>query len=150
MFVLGSGRRAQSPPVANATLTATGPGAYALTLNNTGSTTIGTMWYSWIPGEDFMGSAPTNVLSPTGWTDAITHSGSSDGYAIQWTATSSASDLAAGNSLLGFSFDTRANVGSVDDRRLAVLSDHARRHLRDVHRCSLLFVGRYVRGKRRA
>ncbi|MGA2253609.1 MAG: PEP-CTERM sorting domain-containing protein [Thermoguttaceae bacterium] len=95
-------------PGADATLSAVGPGTYALTLNDTGSTTIGTFWYAWEPGQDFMpGAKPTSILSPPGWTDTITGSGtSSDGYAIQWTATSAANDLAAGGSLGGFEFDS--------------------------------------------
>jgi hypothetical protein len=91
---------------ATATLASTGTNAYSITLHNTGTTTIGTFWYSWIPGEDFMGVAPTNVTSPAGWSDSITHAGTTDGYAIEWTAPSSSAYLAAGNSLTGFSFDS--------------------------------------------
>ena len=53
---------------------------YDLTLNNTGTTTIGTFWFSWIPGAGFMGVSPTNVMSPAGWTDTLTNTGAS----IQW------------------------------------------------------------------
>ena len=108
-LVLGFAASASAQaPGAKATLSTVNSGTYALTLDNTGSTTIGTFWYSWVPGKDFMpGAEPTAILSPPGWTDMVTGSGnSSDGYAIQWTATSSANDLAAGSSLSGFEFDS--------------------------------------------
>jgi len=73
---------------------------YDLTLNNTGTTTIGTFWFSWIPGAGFMSVSPTDVASPTGWSDAITNGGGS----IQWTTTTA--QLAAGDSLSGFDFDS--------------------------------------------
>jgi len=93
---------------ANATLAPAGSNAYSITLNNTSATaTIGTFWYAWIPGQDYMSVLPTNIASPPGWTDLVTGSGgASDGYAIQWKATSSADYLAAGSSLSGFSFDS--------------------------------------------
>jgi hypothetical protein len=73
---------------------------YDLTLNNTGTTTIGTFWFSWIPGAGFMPVAPTAVLSPTGWSDILTNANS----AIQWTTTTDL--LAPGHSLSGFEFDS--------------------------------------------
>jgi hypothetical protein len=81
---------------------------YDAVLQNTGDTTVGTFWYAWVPGEDFLATSPTNVTSPTGWQAAITHfpNISSNGYAIQWKATSAADDLAAGGTLSGFGFDT--------------------------------------------
>src|SRR5579871_5258960 len=79
---------------------------YDLTLNNVGTTTIGTFWFGWVPGDNFMPVSPTNVTSPAGWGDVITNGGPSNGFAIQWTANSTASDLAAGNSLSGFIFDS--------------------------------------------
>jgi len=72
---------------------------YDLTLNNTGTTTIGTFWFSWIPGAGFMGVSPTNVMSPAGWTDTVTNCGVS----IQWLA---AAPIAPGTSVTGFNFDS--------------------------------------------
>lgn len=72
---------------------------YDLTLMNTGTTTIGTFWFSWIPGAGFMGVPPTNVMSPAGWSGIATNSG----MAIQWTTTSL---LAPGDSATGFIFDS--------------------------------------------
>ncbi|MGA3011798.1 MAG: PEP-CTERM sorting domain-containing protein [Terracidiphilus sp.] len=71
---------------------------YSVTLDNTGTTTIGTFWFSWIPGAGFLSATPTNIDSPAGWTDKTTNSGA----AIQWTTTTS--PLAAGDWLSGFSF----------------------------------------------
>jgi len=55
---------------------------YTLTLNNSAASTanIETFWFSWVPGQDFMAVSPTNIVAPSGWTDAITHAGSGDGY----------------------------------------------------------------------
>jgi hypothetical protein len=101
-----------------AVFTASGSGSifnYTGVLNNTSTdgSTIGTLWFSWVPGEDFLPTSPTNVTSPTGWQDVITHGGSTDGFAIQWTAMTPAADLAAGASLTGFGFtsaDTPAQL----------------------------------------
>ena len=73
---------------------------YTLTLNNTGTTTIGTFWFSWIPGAGFLSAAPANVSSPAGWTSTTTNSGA----AIRWTTTTNL--LAAGSSLTGFEFNS--------------------------------------------
>jgi len=73
---------------------------YDLTLNNVGTTTIGTFWFSWIPGAGFLSVTPTDVTSPTGWKDVITNSGA----AILWTTTSDL--LEPGNSVTGFEFDS--------------------------------------------
>jgi hypothetical protein len=77
---------------------------YTIDLNNTGSTTVGTLWYSWVPGEDFLAASPTNVVGPTGWTATITQEFVGDGFGIQWVNT--ASPLASGNTLFGFRFDS--------------------------------------------
>ena len=92
---------------ASATITATPDGAnwkYTITLDDTGSTTVGTFWFAWVPGRDFLDSAPTNVTSPAGWQEMITHAGASDGFAIQWKASSTSTELASHGTLSGFSF----------------------------------------------
>src|SRR5579864_2966583 len=81
-----------------------GPYAYNITLNDTGSTKIGTLWYSWVPGGDFMNVLPTNISAPTGWTFSVQGSGgSSDGYSIQYVA-NAGSEIGVGQSLSGFKF----------------------------------------------
>ncbi|HEY3838820.1 MAG TPA: hypothetical protein VGL72_19725 [Bryobacteraceae bacterium] len=60
---------------------------YSLTLTDTGTTNIGTFWFAWKPGQDYMPTVPGNISSPTGWTDNITGlNNASDGNAIQWLA----------------------------------------------------------------
>ena len=73
---------------------------YELVLNNTGSTTIGTFWYAWIPGANYMQATPTNVQAPAGWKANLITGG---GTSIQYVATNL---LAAGGTLSGFSFDS--------------------------------------------
>ena len=89
-----------------ATQLASGDTQYTITLDDTGSTTIGTFWFAWIPVpfEDFLASSPSSEAAPAGWTDTITHAGSHDGYGILWTASSASSYLQPGHSLPGFSF----------------------------------------------
>jgi hypothetical protein len=75
----------------------------ALTNTSTTNTNIGTFWFGWVPGADFMDVNPTSITLPAGWTDNITHTGATDGYAIQWLA--GASPLTPGNTD-SFSFDS--------------------------------------------
>ena len=72
---------------------------YSITLNNTGTTTIGTFWFGWVPGAGFLSATPTDIGSPAGWTEMTTNSGA----AIQWITST---PLAAGSSLSGFTFDS--------------------------------------------
>jgi hypothetical protein len=77
--------------------------------------TVGTFWFSWVPGKDFMDVKPTSVSSPAGWTDNITGGGTGDGFAIQWLNTSAADIINPNTSLEGFSFtstDTPAEIGA--------------------------------------
>jgi hypothetical protein len=71
---------------------------YDLTLNNTGTTGIGTFWFAWIPGDNFMTVAPTDVQSPAGWTANII-----PGFSIQWLDSGS---LSQGTSQSGFEFES--------------------------------------------
>ncbi len=90
---------------------------YAVTLTDSAAapaTTVnqvGTFWFAWVPGADYLDTKPLSVTAPTGWTDQIIHAGPSDGFSIQWVASSNA--IQAGKSLGGFSFtsaDTPAQV----------------------------------------
>ena len=88
---------------------------YSATLTNSASSTdsIGTFWLAWVPGADFLPTAPTNILAPAGWSATVTNEGPSDGFAIQYVASSAAFDLAPGKSLSGFGFtsaDTPAQL----------------------------------------
>jgi len=75
---------------------------YSIDLQNTGTTTIGTFWYAWVPGEDFLPTSPTNIQSPTGWSAFITGGGANNGFAIEWLADD---PIAASTVQGGFGFD---------------------------------------------
>ena len=104
-------QKAHSSITADATISGVQAGPvyhYTITLNNTGSAgddSIGTFWYGWVPGENFLPSSPSNIHSPTGWVAAVTHGGTGDGYAIQWQ-NSTGKALAPGSSFNQFSFDS--------------------------------------------
>jgi Ca2+-binding RTX toxin-like protein len=88
------------------TITSTGTVyTYQMTVTDTGTTNIGTFWFGWVPGQDFLASQPGTVASPSGWTEKLTGSNnSSDGTAIQWVASSQL--ITPGSSLAGFGFTT--------------------------------------------
>ncbi len=74
---------------------------YTIALKNAPTSTdpIGTFWFAWVPGKDFMSNSPLSISSPAGWASKITHGPATDGYAIQWVAGSAAADVAIGGSL---------------------------------------------------
>jgi hypothetical protein len=97
--------------------TAAGTGFnYTITLTNASSSNagIGTFWYSWVPGQDFLATSPTSVTPPPGWTDNITNMGRGDGFAIQFLANGPANDVRPGGSL-NFSFTSTDSPASVND-----------------------------------
>jgi hypothetical protein len=109
IFALGVLQPVLADEMASATLSSTelSPGLwqYNLTLDDTGTTNVGTLWFSWIPGEDFMPTDPSDVTGPASWTDTITGGGTGDGYAIRWVAGTGVA-LTAGESIAGFSFES--------------------------------------------
>jgi hypothetical protein len=112
------GRALMATINASATISSVADGPnfnYTLTLNNssTSNSGIGTFWYSWVPGEDFMASSPISVAPPAGWTDNITNEGPADGFAIQFLANSSAAAVQPGSSLT-FSFVSTDSPASVN------------------------------------
>src|SRR6202789_4019381 len=48
---------------------------YSITLNNTGTTTIGTFWFSWVPGNGFLSATPTDIGKAAGWHEMTTNRG---------------------------------------------------------------------------
>jgi hypothetical protein len=112
------GRALMATINASGVITSTAVGAdfkYTITLTNASSSNsgIGTFWYAWVPGEDFLATSPISVSPPAGWTDNITNMGSSDGYAIEFIANSAASDVQPGSSL-NFSFTSADSPTSVN------------------------------------
>lgn len=77
---------------------------YDIDVKDSGTTNIGTLWYGWVPGKDFLGLSPTNLAAPAGWQVHVTNTGATDGFAVQWINNSG--PLAAGQTLSGFSFDS--------------------------------------------
>lgn len=77
-----------------------GPYSYSLTFSDAAGATspIGSVWYSWIPGQFFLPGVPTSASAPAGWTATI----QSD--SVQYVASSSADYIAAGSSLSGFGY----------------------------------------------
>jgi len=77
---------------------------YTITLSDgAASSTVGTFWFAWVPGKDFLQANPS-PSAPAGWVFAVTGAGTAtDGRAIQWKASSAASDIQPGGSLQ-FSF----------------------------------------------
>jgi len=98
--------------MATASFTYTQPTAgtyeYDLTLNNTGTTTIGTFWFSWVPGAGFLSATPTNVQAPAGWADTITNAG----RAVRWTTSTNL--LTPGASESGFIFDSTLSPAALE------------------------------------
>ncbi len=73
---------------------------YTIKLTNTGTVDIGTFWYSWMPGQGYLPSAPISMTPPTGWTDMQTNGPPpGDGFSIQAVAGAGFA-LAPGSSLL--------------------------------------------------
>jgi hypothetical protein len=93
---------------ASAVVTAAADGPnfdYTITLTNTsgaGNDSIGTFWFAWVPGADFMATSPISVTNPTGWKDTITHAPNTptNGYAIEWVELNAGAAIAPGNSLV--------------------------------------------------
>ena len=106
--MLAAASAANAALVANATVTGSPIGGgvyhYTVTLNNTGTTTIGTLWFAWVPGGNFMSAVPTSITSPAGWSASI--QGGAGAASILWQANNAPSRLAAGGSLTTFSFNS--------------------------------------------
>ena len=88
--------------IASGTISGSGSGPYTydLTFSDAAGATspIGSIWYSWVPGQFFLPGDPTNPTVPAGWTANIVLN------SIQFTANSPADDIAAGATLSGFSY----------------------------------------------
>ncbi len=112
------GRALLASVAASAVVSSVADGAdfdYTVNLTNSSasSAAIGTFWFAWVPGQDYLATNPLSVTPPPGWTEMITHSGATDGYAIQFLASSPASDVQPGSSL-NFTFKSADTPASVD------------------------------------
>jgi hypothetical protein len=77
---------------------------YTLVLTNSSASTdpIGTFWFAWVPGKDFMTNSPLSETTPNGWMANVTHGGATDGFAIQWVAGAGAAIPIGGSLTFGF------------------------------------------------
>ena len=123
MPVLAAVVLALSPITASAgTLTATatitptansnGTTHYAIALTATGSDTIETMWFGWIPGSFCLTAQPMNVTMPSGWTGDVTPLGGD--FAIEWFTGSNA--VKVGQTLTGFGFDSAETPAQISQQ----------------------------------
>jgi hypothetical protein len=84
-------------------LSATRDGAnwdYTIDLTDTGTTTIGTFWFSWIPGQGYLPTLPSGFAPPAGWAANLTDGPPpGDGYSIQFLANTPANEMTPGSSL---------------------------------------------------
>ena len=102
---------------ASGTITSTplggGVNQFKIALTNTGSQSIGTFWFSWLPGYDFMSVAPTNITVPTGWVGSAFTDGPPEGYSLEtYNVAGPSSQLAAG-ATDNFSFDSTETLAQI-------------------------------------
>lgn len=81
----------------------------ALTNTSTDGSDIGTLWFSWIPGFNYMEVAATNPTEPSGWEGNLISGG---GNSIQWVDNTGAL-LAPGNTDQ-FSFDSTEPLSQLE------------------------------------
>src|SRR3974390_3297966 len=77
-----------------------GPYSYSLTFSDapTATSPVGSVWYSWIPGQFFLPGVPSTASAPTGWTATISAN------SVQYVASSPAFDIGPGQTLSGFGY----------------------------------------------
>lgn len=92
---------------------------YTITLHNTGSTAIGTFWFSWLPsGENFLSAIPTSIMTgDESWSGQVM-SGYSSGpggfvytYSIEYNNSSTGLAPGASTDFEFTSTDTPAFIG---------------------------------------
>lgn len=108
--------KASASETASTTITSTplGGGEFqyniGLTNTSTDNSTIGTLWFAWIPGDFYMEATPTNVTSPANWEGNILSGGG--GESIQWEAGPTGALLQPG-STDEFSFDSTETLSQL-------------------------------------
>jgi hypothetical protein len=99
-----------------ATSSTSAPYTYTITLHNTGTTNVGTLWFAWTDTPalyDFLPSPPTVMSKPSGWQSPITHNATpGDGYAIEFYNLSGSAIAPGGIATFSFtSPDSPATLG---------------------------------------
>lgn len=103
MFAVPASASLMATAAIHATSLDSGEYQYDVQLNNVGTTTIGTFWFAWEPGFNYLSATPSNIVSPTGWSFQITTEPGATDAGILWMA--GAQTLAPGASL-AFSFQS--------------------------------------------
>jgi hypothetical protein len=87
---------------------------YTIALSNSSQSDspIGTFWFAWSPGQDYLPSDPISLSAPTGWVAQVTHGGTGDGYGIEFVADTPSDDIQPGSSL-SFSFTSASTPASI-------------------------------------
>jgi hypothetical protein len=122
---------ASAAETATATISSTSLGGgnfqYNIALKNTSaSTSIGTFWFSWVPGYDFMSVSPNTITAPTGWINPITGPDfPGDGYAIEFYNTGGSGDQLAPGATDNFSFDSTETLTQLQHATTFIPSDTA-------------------------
>jgi hypothetical protein len=108
---------ASAAETASATITATplggGVNQFNIALTNTSTTSIGTFWFSWLPGYDFMNVSPTNITVPTGWVGTAFTDGPPEGYSMETYNNAGPSDQLAPGATDNFSFDSTETLAQI-------------------------------------
>jgi hypothetical protein len=80
------------------------PYTYSITLHNTGTLAIDTLWFAWLdnPEKNLMSVAPTSIHSPANWFGFSSTNGAPDGFGVEYYIFSGG--LAPGGTLTGFQF----------------------------------------------
>lgn len=97
--------RAQGGEIPSGTVAGSGSGptyTYNLTFSDAAGATdpIGSVWYSWVPGQFFLPSDPMTAAAPAGWTANLSGTQNS----VQFLAGSASDYIQPGQTLSGFSY----------------------------------------------
>jgi hypothetical protein len=82
----------------------------SVTNTSTDGSTIGTLWFAWIPGDFYMEATPTDPGNSAGWQNNIIAGG---GESIQWQAGSNSLLLAPGGTDQ-FTFDSTEPISQLE------------------------------------
>lgn len=95
---------------------------YTVTLLNTGTTTVGALWFAWIPGGNFMATVPTNITSPAGWSAQVV--GGPGAASILWQAGTVGARLGIGGTLATFAFDSTSSPAALSGFAVSSPTNH--------------------------
>ena len=101
---IGAQAQGGAGEIASGTVSGSGSGPYTYNLtfsdDPTATQPIGSVWYSWVPGQFFLPSDPLTAFAPNGWTANLSGTFNS----VQFLANSSANYIQPGQTLSGFGY----------------------------------------------